>query len=111
MFIFIFATILLTAFFTAEGIVASIISTAASYGLTQFLKGKIGLQGFGAALLAFVIALVVGLVAYVVTTFLNGEQITVDTIVRNAAQIFTLATLAYQLLGKNESGLATFFQR
>lgn len=111
MLIFIFATMLLTTFFTAEGVVTSIIGTAASYGLTQFLKNKIGFQGFGAAALAFVIALVVGLIGYIATAFLNGEQVTLDMIVKNAAQIFTLATLAYHLLGQNDSRISSFFKR
>ena len=100
MLLFTITTYLLTTVFTPESLVSSIAGAVVSYGMTQVLKKKLRLHSAGAALLAFATSLLVAAVAFVGSVYLNGGQLTWGMIPQNAAQIFTLATLAYKLMQK-----------
>lgn len=94
--------ILAVSIFSAENLVPVIIGGLTTLGVTQVLKNQTGLYRFGAAILAFVISVLVAVAAFIVSTFLSGGEITFQTIAAGATQIFTLATLAYHALPKAE---------
>ncbi len=91
------AVFIFAAFLSAESLVSTIVGGLVSLGITHVFKKSAGLQGAGAAILAFAVSVVVAAAAYVITAMLNGGDVTLQTIPQNAAQIFTLATLAYKL--------------
>ncbi len=91
-------TVFLIAFFSPESLVSTVVGGLATLGATHWLKGITGLQGAGAAILAFVVSIVIAAAAYVVSTMLSGNPISWQMVPQGAMQIFTLATLAYKLL-------------
>lgn len=93
----ILAVVFMVAFLSAENLVSTIVGGFVAVGVTQFFKNSVGLQGAGAAILALVVSVLVAVVAFAISLVLNGE-FSWGAIPAGAAQIFTLATLAYRLL-------------
>ncbi len=83
--------------FSPTILLITLLGAAAAYGGTNVLKKRIGLQGGGAAILAFLASAVAAAGAYGASMYFTGEYISWEMIPHSAAQIFTLATLAYKL--------------
>ena len=88
----------LIAFFTPESLISTAVGGLVTLGATHWIKGATGLQGAGAAILAFLVSLIVAVAAFVISTTLDGGSLSWQMIPQGSAQIFTLATLAYKLL-------------
>lgn len=102
-------TVFLVAFFSPESLVSTIVGGAVTLGATHFLKNITGLQGGAAAILAFVVSLVIAAAAYVVSTMLAGDSISWQMIPQAGTQIFALATIAYKLLMADAATTPTAF--
>lgn len=98
-----FSFVLLLSFFSPESLVTTIVGFLVSIGLTHVFKNVIGLQGAGAAVLAFVISFVVAIGAVVISGLLGGSGFSWDTIASSGTQIFALATIAYKLFMANSN--------
>lgn len=83
------------AFLSAENLVSTIVGGIAAVVGTQIFKVKTGASGAGATVLAFVVSLVVAVIAYALSMLISGT-FSWDAIPAGAAQIFTLSTLAYR---------------
>lgn len=92
-----FAVFFMIAFLSAENLVSTIVGGFVALGVTQFFKNTTGLQGAGATVLAFVVSVLVAVIAFAVSLLVSGE-FSWGAIPGGAAQIFTLATLAYRLI-------------
>ncbi|MGI9036677.1 MAG: hypothetical protein ACR2GD_11645 [Pyrinomonadaceae bacterium] len=97
--------------FSPESLVSTIVGGIVSLGLTHAVKNAVGLQGAGAAILAFVVSLVVAIAAYILSTVMSGGQISWEMIPQGAAQIFTLATLAYKIFMADDSSAPNYGNR
>lgn len=83
------------AFLSAENLVSTIVGGIVALIGTQIFKVGTGVSGAGATVLAFIVSLVVAVIAYALSMFLTGT-FSWDAIPAGAAQIFTLSTLAYR---------------
>ncbi len=89
--------IMFASFFGAESLVSTIVGGLVAAGVTQWFKNGTGLRGTGATVLAFVVSLIVAVAAFLVSMLVSGE-FSWNALPAGAAQIFTLATLAYRLI-------------
>lgn len=97
MFSTILAVFFLAAFLSAENLISTIVGGLVAVGATQWIKNASGLGGAGATVLALVVSVIVAVIAFSVSMLVSGE-FSWAALPAGAAQIFTLATLAYRLL-------------
>ncbi len=91
-------------FFSPESLVTMVFGGLTALGATQWLKRGISVQGAAATLAALAISLVVAVGAFVVSQAVNsGGGFSWATVPQNAAQIFALATVAYNLFLKDRT--------
>lgn len=82
---------------SAENIVTVIVGGLSTFGVTHFIKTWTGLRGFGATILAVIVAVAVAIVAVAVQMAYSGD-FSQEAIAGYAVTIFSLATLAYNAM-------------
>ena len=92
-----FSLVFAVALLAPENIISVLIGVLGTLGVTHYIKSWTGLYGFGATVLAFAVALVIGIITVVAQMAMSGE-FTAAALLANATSIFTFATLAYRAL-------------
>lgn len=101
MFIFLFISFLFLIgfnFFNAENVVTVLVGFITTAGLTQYLKGKTGLQGVGAMWLSIALSLVVAAVAVIISMIFNDGGFSVEKLAGSGVQIWAVAQITYKLI-------------